>query len=170
MKRTCRVLMGVVAIAMVCAGCGGRPPRRLHEKAGGFSYDPPAEWTVISFPGLAYRVAHGPPEHEFAANINVVDEAFAGSLADYVEENLQSMEKMFGGMRVLRREEFKTKDGESAVRILTENEQQGRLLRQTFVFIGEGARKYVFACTALAEGGDQLDAAFLESAQSFRLH
>ena len=170
MRTICRILAVVLTVSLVCVGCGGRAPRQHYEKAGAFSYDPPSGWQVIEFPGLKYRISHGPRENEFAPNINVIDEAFSGTLAAYVDANLQNMEKLFVNMKVLSREDFKTQDNESAVKILTENEQQGRMLRQTFFFIGSGNRKYVVTCTALADGGDKFDTAFAESVKTFRMH
>jgi hypothetical protein len=119
---------------------------------------------------LKYRISHGPRENEFSPNINVVDEAFSGTLGTYVDANLQNMEKLFVNLKVLTREDFRTQDNEAAVKVVTENEQQGRMLRQTFFFIGSGNRKYVVTCTALADGGDKFDTAFAESVKTFRMH
>lgn len=170
MRMTCRILAVVLTVLLVCVGCGGKPPRQHYEKAGAFSYDPPSGWQVVEFPGLKYRISHGPRENEFAPNINVVDEAFSGTLATYVDANLQNMEKVFVNLKVLSREDFKTQDNEAAVKVVTENEQQGRMLRQTFFFIGSGNRRYVVTCTALADGGDKFDTAFAESVKTFRMH
>jgi hypothetical protein len=165
------MLVVLLTVSMICAGCGGnRSPRQHCEQAGGFSYDPPSGWQVGEFPGLKYRISHGPRENEFAANINVVDEAFGGTLAAYVDVNLQTMKEVFVKMQVLSREDFKTQDSEAAVKILTENEQQGRMLRQTFFFVGSGNKKYVVTCTALADGGEKFDTAFSESMKTFRIH
>lgn len=85
----------ILTLVIFLTGCGGKPPRGHYEKAGGFSYDPPKGWQIIQLPGLKYRIAHGPTENEFAPNINVVDEAFMGTLAEYVDLNLENMKKMF---------------------------------------------------------------------------
>jgi len=159
-----------LTVLTICAGCGGKPPRRHYEKAGGFSYDPPSRWQIAEFPGLKYRISHGPRANEFAPNINVIDEAFAGTLAAYVDLNLKNMGKVFAKMKILSREDFNTEDNQPVARILTENEQQGRMLRQTFFFIGSGKRKYVVTCTALADGGEEFDAVFSESIKTFRIH
>ena len=160
----------VLTASLIFVGCGGKTPRQHYEKAGAFSYDPPPGWQVIEFPGLKYRISHGPRENEFSPNITVVDEAFSGILAGYVDANLQNMEKLFVNLKVLSREDFRTQDNEVAVKVVTENEQQGRMLRQTFFFIGSGNRKYVVTCTALADGGDKFDTVFAGSAETFRMH
>jgi hypothetical protein len=119
---------------------------------------------------LKYRISHGPRENEFAPNINVVDEAFSGTLAAYVDANLRNIERLLVNLKVFSREDLKTQDNEAIVKVVTENEQQGRMLRQTFFFIGSGNRKYVMTCTALADGGDKFDPSFAGSVETFRMH
>jgi hypothetical protein len=160
----------VLTVFVICIGCGGEAPRQHYDEAGAFSYDPPNGWQIIEFPGLKYRISRGPSEGEFAPNINVVDEAFTGTLAAYVDGNLKSMEKIFVKMKILAREDFKTQDNEAGQKLVTENEQQGRMLRQIFFFLGTGKRKYVITCTALADGGARLDPVFDKSMVTFRIH
>lgn len=164
------ILLAVLALAVLGAGCDGKPTRGFYEKEGGFSFDPPKGWRVVPFPGLKYKIAHGPTEHEFAANINVVDEPYDGTLAAYVDLNVENIKKAFPDIKVLRREEFQTEDGQTATRLIAENKQQGRLLRQTFCLFGHSNRKYVATCTALAEGGESLDGLFAQSMGTFRVH
>jgi len=156
---------------LVCVGCGGKPARQHYEKAGGFSYNPPDGWEIIEFPGIKYRISRGPMRNGFAPNINVVDETFSGTLSAYVEANLENMPKFFTiNFKVHKRGEIKTEDGEDAIFLAIENEQQRRMLRQTFYFLMSGNRKYVVTCTALAEGGEALDSVFEKSVKTFRLH
>lgn len=142
----------------------------LFEQSGGFSFNPPPNWQAVEFPGLKYRIAQGPPESGFTPNIVVVDEKYSGTLPHYVEANLVNMELLLQNLKVLQRQNLRTDDGEPVVRVLTENFQQGRLLRQTFYFLGSGDRKFVLTCTALADGGEKYDQVFLTSAESFQIH
>ncbi len=151
-------------------GCSDKPPRQLYEKAGAFSYDPPPGWQVVEAPGLKYRISHGPRVNEFAPNINVVDEIFQGTLAEYVEANLKNMGKYFVNFKVLKRENLKTQDNEDVVKFITENLQQKTMLRQYFFFIGSGKRKYVFTCTTLPTIADELSKVFEKSMNTFRIH
>ncbi len=169
-SKTCRLLAAVFACAFFLAGCSDQSPRQLYEKSGGFSYDPPAGWQIMEYPGLKYQIAHGPINSDFTPNINVVDETFSGSLVDYVEANLQALERIFPGLEVLSSEKVQTEDNQDAVMIIAENKQQGRWLRQTFFFIGPADRKYVVTCTVPAEGGDAFDPVFSECLKTFRLH
>jgi len=165
-----RILAVVLTLTVVCAGCGGKPPRASYEKTGGFSYDPPKGWQAVEFPGLKYRISRGPTEGQFAPNINVVDETFAGTLAAYVDLNVENLKKMVGDFRLLKQEDFQTEDGLPATRLIIQDKQQGRVLRQTFCFFGNSTRKYVVTCTALAQDGETLDGLFAQSMRSFRVH
>lgn len=170
MHLTNRILVPVLAFTVLCFGCSGKPPRRHHEKSGGFSFDPPQGWQEVQFPGLKYKVSCGPTESEFAPNINVVDEPFSGTLTAYIDLNIENMKKMFTDFTIVEREDFDTEDGLSATRLITENKQHSRRLRQTFCFFGNSARKYVVTCTVLAEGGKAMDGLFAESMKTFRVH
>ena len=50
------------------------------EQAGGFSLRAPKGWQFREFPGMKYQIAFGPAAKSFSPNINVVDEAYGGSL------------------------------------------------------------------------------------------
>jgi hypothetical protein len=177
MNRAWNIFLVALTTSMVTAGCGehsgkddGKPPRALHDKAGGFSYDPPPEWQITEFPGLKYLVSFGPRKNEFAANINVVDEKNPSSLPVYADGNIKMMKTAFKNITIISREDIKTQDNESAIKLIIEDEQEGRRLRQTFLFIGGSTRKFVVTGTALAEGGAELDPVFDKSLKTFRLH
>jgi len=167
---TCPTFTAAFALMVACSGCGGKPPRAHFEGTGGFSYDPPKGWQVVQFPGLKYRISHGPAEDGFAPNINVVDETFSGALTAYVDLNIENMKKMFTDFTVLKREDFQTEDGLPATRLIIQDKQQGRMLRQTFCFFGNSSRKYIATCTALAQQGETLDDLFAKSMRTFRIH
>jgi hypothetical protein len=48
----------------------------------------------LEFPGLEYKAHRGPENDGFAANINLVEEGFAGSLDRYVKGNLETMNRL----------------------------------------------------------------------------
>lgn len=140
------------------------------EKAGGFSFCPPKSWDMKEIPGVKYKIAFGPASDGFAPNINVVDESFARSLSDYVKGNQETLTKMFKGFKNLGQSEFKTDSGSKGVKLITQSEQQGQKLRQTFFFFdGKGGKKLVATCSALAENGAKLDETFAASMKTFTL-
>jgi hypothetical protein len=143
--------------------------RRHVEKAGGFSLIPPEEWQVREFPGLKFKILMGPPAAGFAPNINVVDEAFEGTLETYVKNTVAVLPKAFKKkFKLLKQEEFKTTAGLAGSRLVVENEQQDNLMRQTFYIFAGDKRMFVVTCTALADGGEKHDMTFEGSLKTFR--
>lgn len=140
------------------------------EQAGGFSLQAPKGWQFREFPGMKYQIAFGPAANSFSPNINVVDEAFSGSLKSYVDENEKSVEKMFEQYKRIKRDAFTTKSGLKGERLVITSLQQKFQLRQTFYILQGGKGRYfVVTCSALAAGGEALDAVFEESVRSFEL-
>lgn len=160
----------LILLLITCCGCGGTAPRQYYEKSGGFSYNPPEAWQIVEFPGLKYRISNGPIQNGFAPNINVVDENNSGPLADYADASMGLLKKLVTNVKILKHEDFQTEDHQAGIRVITENEQNGRLLRQTFYFFSQGSRKYVVTCTATADGGEALDDVFKKSMKTFQIH
>jgi hypothetical protein len=178
MKRPLAVARSVVVIGwfVLAPGLVGRAgaddpkdARRHTDKAGGFSFVMPEDWKVREIPGLKYRIVHGPPAAGFAPNINVVDEAFKGGVEDYVTACLPLLQRTVENLRIEKRGAFRTESGLDGVRLITESRQQGRQLRQVAYFFCTGEKAYVVTCTALADGGDQLDPLFERTMKTFRL-
>jgi hypothetical protein len=172
MKRSLAAAWFLILVpTLLCAGAArgdDEEARRHTEKAGGFSFSPPANWTVREFPGLKYKVVVGPVRASFASNINVVDEPFKGTLDDYVKANIGAMRMRFKKFKLEDQGDFKTTSGLRGARLVTESEQGGRLLRQTFYIFGTADTKYVVTCSTLAEGGKTLDPLFERSMKTFR--
>jgi hypothetical protein len=142
---------------------------RLTEEEGGFSFVPPEGWAIIEIPGLKFRTAAGPSSDGFAPNINIVDEPFGGSLDEYSEINITTMEQVFEDFDLISEEDFETDDGERAVRIAGENVQQGDTLRQTYYLFDAGDTKLVVTCSRLADAQEEADAACDESMETFQI-
>jgi len=140
---------------------------------GMFSFSSPNGWVWREIPGRKYKVAFGELVGDFAPNINVVDEAFSGTLDAYVDGSLKILpvgyEKLgYKNFKVLSRGVFTTTSGQAGVRIVFESEINGRALRQTqFFFDGKDGRKLVVTCTTLAPGGEELDSVFEKSLKTF---
>ena len=164
-------LRAVLIFCLLLAGCGkSKPPRKLYEKEGGFSFDPPDGWEILEMPGLKYHVTRGTLVNNFAPNINVVDETFEGSLEKYFDTKMESLKAMFKSFKLLEKKKITSDDGDTALVAVTENDIFGRTVRQTYYLFENGSRKYAVICTALAEGGEEFDALFEKTAKSFRMH
>jgi hypothetical protein len=142
--------------------------RRHVEKAGGFSFVVPEAWNARDFPGRKFKLIFGPSEAGFASNINVVDEAFDDSLDAYVKATTDVLPRVLKEYRLVKQDEFKTTTGVAGARLIVENEQGGKLLRQTFYIFGAPKTMFVVTCSTLAEGGEKLDAVFETSMKTFR--
>lgn len=141
---------------------------RHYEPEGGFSYIPPAGWKLVDASALVYKVAVGPETDGFATNLTVVDEPFDGSLDEYVSSAMDGLSQYFDSFQVLSQEEFKPEESAPGVRIVAENVQVGRVLRQRFYLFDGGAKKLVVTCTRLADAAEELDAACEGSLKTFR--
>jgi hypothetical protein len=163
------VLTAVLVLALICGGCGGKSHGKLYEQAGGFSFDPPEGWKITEMPGMKYRVAMGAPTNDFSPNILVVDETAPVDLPEYLDKSAEMLKKLGMAETEPARETFRTDHGASGFRWVFEHEQYGNQLRQTQYYFANGDHKYVVTCTALADGGQALDAVFEESLKSFRI-
>jgi hypothetical protein len=134
---------------------------RHFEKEGGFSYRPPEGWQVGPFPGLEFMAVTGPASDGFAANINFADEDFQGSVEEYADADMKMVQFVFKDLKVLGRETFKTDQGKTAVKITTQSEQSGKMLRQIFFFFeGPAGKKLAAICSSSAKDGEILDGLF----------
>lgn len=144
--------------------------RWVVEQAVAFSMQAPKGWLFREFPGMKYQIAYGPVVNAFSPNINVVDEAYDGSLSSYVDANIKSLEKLFEKFTLIKRDTFVTISGIRGERMITTSLQMKNMLRQTFyIFPGSKGKYFVVTCSALAAGGELLDSLFEESIRSFRL-
>lgn len=144
-------------------------PNRNFDEEGGFSFVRPEGWQLTDIPGLDYEGAIGPSSNGFAPNITVVDETFGGTLDEYVEANVETLQSSFEGFQIVDQGDFRPNEGDNAVRLATESMQQGTRLRQTFYFFDAGSKKFVLTCSRLPSGQEAVDAACDESMETFRV-
>jgi hypothetical protein len=143
---------------------------RHFDKSGGFSLQAPKGWQFREFPGMKYQIVLGPASNSFSPNINVVDEAYGGSLKSYVDANKSTLDKMSIQLTLIKRDPFVTTSGIKGERMAITSLQQKNLLRQTFYFLpGAKGKYFVVSCSALAAGGEALDSVFEESIKTFEI-
>lgn len=183
------LLLFLVLGAALATGCGPSPesvptpadtptppatptehPDRHYEPAGGFSYVPPEGWEIAEpSSATAYKVARSQAGEGFAANITLVDEAFTGSLEEYVSLSIDNMGAFFEGLQELGRDTFELDEGSPGVRVATENVQSGLALHQVFYFFDLGAKKLVITCSRLAGSGEEVDVMCDASVRTLRV-
>jgi hypothetical protein len=151
-------------------GAADEKAARHVEKAGGFSFVPPKEWTIRDIPGMKFKGAVGPAANGFAPNIVFVDEAYSGTLADYMAATKKALGTVFKNYKELGEKKLKTDGGSEMIMLVIEREDNGKTLRQRFYFLNLSAEKKIVAtCTTLAEGGDKFDDVFETSLKSYRV-
>jgi hypothetical protein len=153
-------------------GAADEKAARHVEKAGGFSFVPPKDWTMrdVGIASIKYKAAIGPAANGFAPNIVFVDEAYKGTLADYMAANKKSLAKVFKNYKELGEKNLKTEGGADMIMLVIQREDNGKMLRQTFYFVDlSPEKKMVATCSALTDGGDKLDGLFETSLKSFRV-
>lgn len=142
---------------------------RYVEKAGGYSFKPPEGWNILEVPGQKYRIAAGAPKNGFSPNIVFADEAYAGPLPEYVALAEGLFVKLFKGYKKISMADFPTDSKAPAKRLVMENEQGGRHVRQIcYFFDGTDGKKIAAFGTVLTEMGTGYDEAFDASLKTFR--
>ncbi|MBZ5551285.1 MAG: hypothetical protein LAO21_01095 [Acidobacteriia bacterium] len=146
---------------------------RYVEPEGGFSFSVPSDWSIEEVANQKYRMVFAPAVDGFAPNISVVDEPALGSIDGFVAARLRGLPKLFEGVsgnefRTPNQSDFITKFGQRGIRVVTQMEFNGRVLRQAeYFFHGREGRVIVVTCTVPTHGGEAYDRMFDESMKSF---
>jgi hypothetical protein len=124
------------------------------ELEGGFSYIPPVGWQVVEFPGEKYKIVAGKASTDSYLILTFSDETYAGSLDNYVAGNLNGLKSAYKSVNIINQENFKTDNGESAIKIIAENKINGEQLHQTYYIFADNDRKFIITYTRL-QGSDE---------------
>jgi len=146
---------------------------RYVDLENGSSFNIPTGWTIEEIPGQNHKIVVGPAKDDFTPSMNVVAAYFTGSLDDYVAANLRILPKVYEGagrrdFKILNQSDFFTRNKQRAVKVVTQFEMNGRLLRQTgYFFQGQRGTMLLVACSVLSEGGEAFDQVFEDSMMTF---
>jgi hypothetical protein len=123
----------------------------------GLSLQPPKDWIEKKISGLTYAAFVSDATEMPVANLILIDDAYSGSLNEYIEINLKSIAKAFKDFQRINQSEFKTNSGMTGVAIATESEQLGKKVRQIlYFFTGRDSKKFVFTCSFVAKESEKL--------------
>ena len=149
--------------------------QRHVEAEGGFSYCPPNGWTSKLNPGTKFHRFFAPAgaDGRSWANFNVRDAAFTGTLAAFVQANINDLttprtDRNPSVYKVISRTDIATGSKLKGVRIVMQYELQGRQVQAiSYIFDGKGGTKVVFSSTMLM--GDTTTPKLLDAMiQTFR--
>jgi hypothetical protein len=165
MKKSMLHLVTMLVLGLVSVGSTALAQSKVDDKL--FSYTAPKGWTVRDFPGVASRISHAPPANGFAANINVVNEKAPMPLDKYLVAAEKQL-KTLPGFKSGGSKPFSTAKGIKGVRVIYEQEAQGKKLRQlAYVFPGKSGLKFVVTMSALSSDGTKYDTQFDAAAKTF---
>lgn len=168
MQKRFYIFLILACICLTFAQAYASENARHFEIEGGFSYIPPSGWKVIEFPGYKYKIAAGTPIKGFAPNINIADGIYEGSMDNYVKSAILMMKQNMKKFKLVKEEPFLTKNRLKSAKIIVENEQDGRLLKQIFYLFPHKNRTYVATGTLPASVGNKLDLTLDSCMKTFR--
>lgn len=142
-------------------------PRHV-EAGSGYSFQPPAGWTVIQLPGLPFLTVAGPPADEGVPGLSIhkdeEDRALAVVLA------AKRAEVMGEGQLVVLDTAFNTASGLGGRRLVTTQGTGSEAMRWNyFVLPGRGSSVFIMESMAYGPAAAALDATFMESAMSWEV-
>ena len=111
------------SLPMVCSA---------EELGGGYSLNPPENWSVKKFPGATYKIVITQPVNNFSPNINLVDEKFNGSMDEYVAESFEILQRGYNAKKV--GETSFSAGNADGIKLTADTEINGIKIRQIFYF------------------------------------
>ncbi len=169
-----RLMSGALCISLILLwsliGFSEQPTTLLSEPSGGFKYMIPEGWATAEFPGFKFKISRGIPSSGFTPNIAVVDEAFDGSVEDYVTACLGPMEKDAQGFKLLEKKPFVTNSGIKGIKLIFDSKWDGKQLMQTqYYFKGIKGKMLVITCSVLPEDGPKFADIFDTAMKTFQI-
>jgi hypothetical protein len=164
MKRT--VLLFAVALNLI----GTLTAQSVYsDRLGDFTYAFPSDWSIRDYPGMKYKIAVGEVKDNFAQNINVVDEAFGGTMEEYVSATKGLLEQYFVEYKILKEESFANDEGLNSWKIVVENLQQKIRVRQYFYIFNKDGMFFVATCSVLSSETEEIEKKFDSIMKTFKI-
>ena len=169
-----RIMSGALCVSVILLwsliGLSEQASTLLWEPSSGFKYMIPEGWTTAEFPGFKLKISRGVPSSGYAPNIVVVDEAFDGSVEDYVTACLGPMEKDDQGFKLLEKKPFNTDSGVKGIKLVFESKWDRKQLVQTqYYFEGIKGKMLVITCSVLPEDGPKFSQIFDSAMKTFEI-
>jgi len=169
-----RIMSGVLCLSVILLwsliGFSEQASTLLSEPSGGFKYMIPEGWTTAEFPGVKFKISRGAPSSGFAPNIAIVDEAYDGTVEDYLAACLGLMEKGIQGFKVLEKMPFNTDSGIKGIKLVFESKPDGKQLMQTqYYFKGNIGKMLLITCSVLSEDRPKFADMFDTAMKTFQI-
>ncbi len=128
------------------------------ELGGGYAITPLQNWETKDFPGLKYKMVITQPVEGFAANLNIVDEPFSGSMDEYMKLSIKTVQQLFKA-EVL-----------SEVPFSASNADELKLRQIFYVFTNSSGMKVVVTASSLRTNAREYESKFDEMVGSLRVN
>lgn len=139
------------------------------ELGGGYSLNPPENWTVKKFPGAAYKIVITQPVNNFSPNINLVDEEFCGSIEEYVAESFEILQQGYNAKKIS--ETLFSADNADGIKLTADTEINGKKVRQIFYFFQNSlGQKVVVRASSGRRSASALEKEFDSILHTFRVN
>jgi len=136
---------------------------------GGFSMSMPRDWQTIDA-SQKYLIIIGPTENGFTPNINFADDAYSGSLSEYIDAVFLFIRQVYSELTTINRGSFSTSSGLRGEYATIQGRMGEVSVRQImYIFPNAGRDKIIFiTCTAPIVSGERFDSLFNECVKTFR--
>ena len=169
-----RVLILFAFVAGIAAPSFAQDTCARAQEAG-FSYCPPAGWTIRQNAEDKYKLFLAPSVPDFTPNINVKDEESKASLEDHVALNIRNILANPGtagakSITVLEQAYFTTDTGERLIRVKMRVEAGPLVVRANqYYFKGRGLTYYVMSCLSLESAANTYEPMFDRTLRTLRV-
>ncbi len=138
------------------------------DKIKDFTYVIPEGWTLISSSNLKYNLAVGEAVDGFAQNIIVQSEEFGVDMDEYILLSIKDLKQVLPNIQILKNEKFENKNVQ-AWKFITENNYDGRVIRQYFYTFKDNNRFFVCVATVLQDAPEEMEEIFDASMATFKI-
>lgn len=138
------------------------------ERTAGFSMYIPKDWEIRDM-SQKYLMVFGPVDGDFSPNIIFGDEAYSGSLPEYIEAAVSQLSNFYADLEIIENETFTTNTGLQGMYITLLgriNDVQAR--QRIYLLQNKGATSVMLITgTTLAISGEKYDSLFDECVKTF---
>jgi hypothetical protein len=142
--------------ALLVIAAGQQKPQRYTDAAGGFSFAVPQGWQISETASDApHKTTYGPRVDGYTPNITVEDDAYPGSLQEYVEaagKVLETNANSIGmkSLQLLEKSAFVTAAGLKGYKLThTAVVKDIPIIFRRYVFERSNQKQLIFTCTSL---------------------
>jgi hypothetical protein len=138
------------------------------ESNASFTMSMPSGWQTIDA-NQKYLMIIGPAENGFSPNIGFADEAYIGSLSDYIDNLVSVLKQFYTGLVVINRGNFSTNSGLQGAYVIIQGRMGQISVRQKiYVFPGLKTDEIITIAGSAPSGNERFDSIFDECVKTFR--